>query len=309
MSREKPESGAARNAADLERVKSQWGDHWSAVDISRELSSCEGDELLPVFRRYLPKEELVIEGGAGLGKWAIFLTGLKYRMIGVEIVRDCVELVKRNFPEVDMRSGNILALDFPDGTFGAYISIGVIEHFRPGPDAAVREAFRVLKPGGKFIVTVPAMNLARTALRPLQDALRPLKEVGFLRKLFGKQPLLPDRPKRVAEERPSGGFPEELHPVFHAQPDAGLTFFEYRFPREAFRECLLRNGFEILELEPIQNDQGFLEDFIYPFFPVEKVEAPGSRVKRAAAMVSGFLRRVDPRICNHQFLCVARKPV
>ena len=76
-----------------------------------------------------------------------------------------------------------------------------------------------------------------------------------------------------------------------------------------YPELQMESTDQILELEPIQNDQGFLEDFIYPFFPVEKVEAPGSRVKRAAAMVSGFLRRVDPRICNHQFLCVARKPV
>lgn len=296
------------NTSDVERIKGQWGDHWSAVNISREISACENDELLPVFKKYLPKDELIIEGGAGLGKWAIFLTGLKYKIIGVEIVEKCVELVKRNFPEADMRTGNILDLGFPDGTFASYISIGVIEHFRGGPDPAVQEAYRVLKPGGMFIVTVPAMNFVRKILRPVQKAVQPLKEVRFLRKIFGKQPLSTER-KKVPGQLYAGQDPKNIYPVFHIHPDEGRLFFEYRFSREAFRDCLLKNGFEILELKPIQIEQGFLEDFIYPFFRVEKVESPGSRIKRLAGIISLFLGRLDPRICNHQYLCVARKPV
>jgi SAM-dependent methyltransferase len=49
---------------------------------------------------------------------------------------------------------NVLALSFEDASFDAYISCDVLEHI-PDLDGALREAARILKPGGAFIGTVP----------------------------------------------------------------------------------------------------------------------------------------------------------
>ena len=293
---------------EIERIKEQWGNYWNAATVFKEISSCENHELLPVFKKYLSKNELIIEGGAGLGKWVVFLSNLGYKMIGVEVVEECVKSVKDAFPDVDMRVGDILDLKFSDNTFGAYISQGVIEHFYDGPDAAVKEAFRVLKPNGTFIVTVPAMNIIRTILYPMQKRLLPLKEINFFRRIFGKQVLSVNRKKN--HEQPWSKIPSgNLYPIFHIHPTEGRLFFEYQIPLQSLRECLVQNGFEIMELKPIGHKQGIMEDFVYPFFNVEKIESSDNIVKYFAKNAAKFLSRLNPYICNHQYLCVAKKIV
>ncbi|MDA8130521.1 MAG: methyltransferase domain-containing protein [Elusimicrobia bacterium] len=57
------------------------------------------------------------------------------------------------YPEV--LTADILALPYKDASFAAVFSNCVIEHI-PDDVAALREAARVLKPGGRFIFTVPS---------------------------------------------------------------------------------------------------------------------------------------------------------
>lgn len=75
-------------------------------------------------------------------------------------------------------------LEFPDASFDAVISFSAIFHF-PNPDRALAEMFRVLRPGGRLI-------LSYTAVRPFE----PLQRLSFLlrqlkRRLFNTwQPYL-----------------------------------------------------------------------------------------------------------------------
>ncbi len=48
------------------------------------------------------------------------------------------------------------ALPFPDGSFDAMMSTQVFEHLRD-PEAALRESSRVLRPGGRIVLTVPGV--------------------------------------------------------------------------------------------------------------------------------------------------------
>ncbi len=64
------------------------------------------------------------------------------------------------------------AMPYPDATFGTVFSNSVIEHI-PDPEPVIREAGRVLWPGGHFIATVPS-----DAFRRLLSGYRERMEVG-----------------------------------------------------------------------------------------------------------------------------------
>lgn len=85
---------------------------------------------------------------------------------GIDISAPVVALATREFGGRPLRAANadVRALPFADGTFDAIYSMGTVEHF-DDTDVAVRELFRVLRPGGVALVGVP--NRHDPFLRPL----------------------------------------------------------------------------------------------------------------------------------------------
>jgi len=53
--------------------------------------------------------------------------------------------------------GDLTCLPFPDGTFDVITALDVVEHIRED-EGALREVNRVLRPGGVFLVSVPAFR-------------------------------------------------------------------------------------------------------------------------------------------------------
>ncbi len=111
--------------------------------------------------QYVPQDLLILDAGCGPGQMVAALASKKYNVIGVDYEPRIVNFTNTNFPELDVRLGNILALDFPTASIGCYISLGIVEHFVDGPQAALSEARRVLQANGIAMISVPYLNPAR----------------------------------------------------------------------------------------------------------------------------------------------------
>ncbi|MCC6472160.1 MAG: class I SAM-dependent methyltransferase [Burkholderiales bacterium] len=72
---------------------------------------------------------------------------------GIDFAASMVAHARARHPGIDFRQGDAEALDFPDANFDAVVmNFGLLHLSRP--DAALAEALRVLRPGGKAAFTV-----------------------------------------------------------------------------------------------------------------------------------------------------------
>lgn len=107
-----------------------------------------------------PPDARLLDAGCGSGGNLVHLGRLESvrRTEGVDIAREAVAACReRGLPVV---RGSLLALPFPDQSFDVVTSFDVIYHaWVPDDEAAVREMCRVLRPGGRILVRVPALRI------------------------------------------------------------------------------------------------------------------------------------------------------
>jgi SAM-dependent methyltransferase len=112
--------------------------------------------LYPWWRRHVPAGAEVLDWGAGNGHFSYFLTHSGYRTTGFSFEPFSFErwLEAPGYRFVAGSAADPVRLPFPDASFDAVASIGVLEHVREtgGDEAAsLAEIARVLRPGGTLL--------------------------------------------------------------------------------------------------------------------------------------------------------------
>lgn len=139
-----------------------WDEHWKNNNFKNSISQIRWDPLFtPLSLKYLSKRAKILEGGCGWGLIVSALNKHGFQTTGIDFAKNTVEIINKEFPELDVIYGDIFDLPFEDESFDAYISGGVIEHFWEGYDQIINEMHRVLKPGGYCFVSFPTMSPIR----------------------------------------------------------------------------------------------------------------------------------------------------
>src|SRR6185437_2404512 len=113
------------------------------------------DPVVTVTSHYLTRGSRVLEGGCGRANKVKAMSDAGFGAVGIDFAQESVSQAKVDYPGLDIRLGDVRSLDFPDGSFDGYWSIGVIEHFWMGYGDILGEAARILRPNGFLFLTAP----------------------------------------------------------------------------------------------------------------------------------------------------------
>ena len=143
-------------------TKRAWEDIWRQADIEAELEAAQYARSQATIRAWLPyldKRERHLEAGSGLSAIVITLRELGYAAQGLDYALNALQESRRYESSLPLAAGDVHRLPYRAGSFGSYLSFGVLEHFEQGMQPALAEARRVLKPGGVLVLTIPYPNL------------------------------------------------------------------------------------------------------------------------------------------------------
>lgn len=219
---------------------------WKEQDLNALLATCETDGLLPVIEKYFVQDGLVLESGCGAGRYVRFLQDRGWETVGVEWSQATMEMVHHHWPDLRLITGDSANSPFADGIFTSIISLGVVEHWKDGPQAPLQDIYRVLKPGGIALITVPCLSSVRQIKRFLWfDEITQLPKAVLSNLINGK---------RFCINRLNKNYKYAVFPAY------GDSFFEYRMTQKQFLKELNLAGFNVIEHFPQAIIDGFYHE-------------------------------------------------
>lgn len=110
--------------------------------------------ILKRFAQAIGDRRPVWDLGCGPGQTTRYLNDLGVEISGLDLSGKLLAQARARHPELPFQKGNLLALDFEDNAIAGAVAFYAIVHFSTAQVArAFRDVFRVLQPGGVFLLT------------------------------------------------------------------------------------------------------------------------------------------------------------
>lgn len=185
--------------------------------------------------------------------------------------------------------------------------MGVIEHFEEGPHAPLKEAYRVLNPGGLAFVSVPTVNIIRRIIRPtIRNAINSFYEsLTIIKNDWSKSKA------KAFHDAIDNLVPEKVKTFISKLPGKKRRychFTEYRYTRIELENFLKQSGFEIIKTIPHDfydskdHAIGLWMDFL---FLRDLKGGANFRLNPVGKWVSRILDGISPWIACSSVICVA----
>ena len=137
----------------------------------------------------------ILDLGCGAGENSVYFAKRGAVCVAADyspgMVEVALQLAAANQVEIEGCTENAIALSFPDNSFDIVYASNLLHHL-PDPQAAIREMYRVLKPGGKAcfwdpLKHNPVINVYRriaTSVRTEDEQPLDINIVNFVKSLF-----------------------------------------------------------------------------------------------------------------------------
>jgi ubiquinone/menaquinone biosynthesis C-methylase UbiE len=138
----------------IERMYDTVAKEYAETFIGEHEKKPKDQEILHRFSQEIGDRRPAWDFGCGPGQTAKYLKDLGIEISGLDLSGKTLEQARKIHPDIHFRKGNILNLEFDDDSIAGVVAFYAIVHFtKDQVGLALREIFRVLQPGGIFLLT------------------------------------------------------------------------------------------------------------------------------------------------------------
>jgi SAM-dependent methyltransferase len=175
-------------------TRQAWTTIWNGASMEQELTAVQYPRAQATLHAYLPylnQHDLILEAGSGLSAVVLTLQRMGYRVAGLDYAENALQISRQYDERLSLLAGDVHALPYAENSVGAYLSFGVLEHFEHGMLPALHEAYRILKPQGVLVLTIPYPSLVwRLAQWRRQRAGKTLIQDDFYESTYTRAQLI-----------------------------------------------------------------------------------------------------------------------
>lgn len=268
-----------------------------SVPLEIQISLCDRYELATLFKHRLPANQPILEAGCGSGRWVAWCLNNGWQAAGLDWSEALCARAREGIPRAKFVSGDMRAMPFLNGEFGAILALGSIEHVPEGPETVLKEFNRILRQNGIAIITVPFNGPVRKMSRFVRFPMQWAKASRWLRRILKKKghngQSLKDAKKETLLEYASDFICN----------NRGWTFYQYQFTKEQMRTLMNRCGFQIIEEFIEFGDEGI-------FHNIGRIVGTFDHIKGVVvfSLIGKVLRKLFPiHLTGHMLCYVVRR--